>query len=192
MRWQFQWTSKLVHAIKIQCFTVFFLQKSSHFLGPQPHKPKPKSKTHSVVFNCYIPPWILKLSSIPSFKINRWAVKADIFLLSPQRTPSTWQHHQLSKSRLLQSSISLFHPSFQCAEWALKHRRETNTYHHPLIQTSAFLNYHAVADISQNLNTKTSFESRVPDCTRQYRLVKQEGDTRLQHWLGFSWEAGTK
>lgn len=165
----------------------WFLQKSSHFLGPQPHKPKPKSKTYSVVFNCYIPPWILKLSSFPSFKINRWAVKADIFLLSPERTPSTWQHHQLSKNRLLQSSISLLYPSFQWAECALKHRRETNTYH----QTSAFLNHHTVADISQNLNTTTSSESRSPDCTGHYRLVKQ-GDTILQHQLGFSWEAGTK
>lgn len=80
------------------------------------HKAKVKSKTHAAVLNCYIPSWILKLSNTPCFRMTRWAVNADIFLLSPQRTPSTWQRHQISKNRLLLSSISLLHPSLWCAE----------------------------------------------------------------------------
>lgn len=61
-----------------------------------------------------------------------------------------------------------------------------------LIQTSVFLNYHTVADILQNLNTKKSFERSVPDCTIQHGLVKQGGDTGLEHRLDSSREAGTK
>lgn len=48
--------------------------------------------------------------------MTRWAANTDIFLLSPQRTPSTWQRRQISKNRLLLSSISLLHPSLWCAE----------------------------------------------------------------------------
>lgn len=63
----------------------------------------------------YIHSWIVKLSS-PCFKMTRWAFKADIFLLSPQRIPGTWQRHQISKNRLLLSSIPLLHPSIWCAQ----------------------------------------------------------------------------
>ncbi len=67
--------------------------------------------------------------------MTRWAFNTNIFLLSPQRTPSTWQRRQLSKNRLLLSSISLLHPSLWCAECALKHRREKHLYRSPSIQT---------------------------------------------------------
>lgn len=120
MKWLFPWTSKLVP---------FFLPSAEIYrLRCHAELLKLKSKTHCAVFNCYIPSWILKLRGILCFEMTRWVVKADIFLLSPQRTHSTWQRSRISKNRLLLSSISVLHPSIWWAERKRERERfETNT-----------------------------------------------------------------
>lgn len=121
-----------------------------------PHKPE--LKTHFAVFNCYTPFWILKLSN-PCFRVTRWAVNPDIFLLSPQRTPSTWPRHQISKSRLLLSSISLLRPSLWCAESVHWNTGGKQIYITVLRFKPLCSSIITLPDISQNSNTQRSFES---------------------------------
>lgn len=108
--------------------------------------------------------------------MTRWAVNADIFLLSPQRTPTTWQRHQISKNRLL-LSLLLSKPLMFNRVWA-----KTNIYHYPSFQIFVFINYQTAVDISQNLSSRSWELLR---CAVPAGLV-----AGLQ--LGLAWEAGTK
>lgn len=66
---------------------------------------------------------------------TRWAVTADIFLLSPQKTQSTRHRHQISENRLRLSSVTS--TPLMGRACAPNTHGTTNSHHRPSSQTPA-------------------------------------------------------
>lgn len=118
---------------------------------------------------------------------TRWAVTADIFLLSPQKTPSTRRRHQISENRLRRSSA----PSTPLMGRAgAPNAHCTNSHRRPSSQTPALSVITLRRTFVQDLKHP---EELGESLAYGYDAGYSDGaETGLQHSLGFVWEAGTK